>query len=114
MRSLNTIRKKKYKGELKTNKIRSWLSLTNAESFFRCRESEREIEATTKRAREEKKHTQHRTVKISQNEKFFVFFLHFNTQQRKTHSRCDRTGALYKIIRNLQERLSKKNSVNSL
>lgn len=83
-------------------------------AFFRCRESEREIETTTVRAREEKKHTQHRTVKISQNEKFFVFFLHFNTQQRKTHSRCDRTGALYNFIRIYKSGLGGKISVNSL
>ena len=43
----------------------------------------RESERSCANAKREKARQQN--VKISQNENFFVFFLHFNTQQRKTH-----------------------------
>ena len=42
-----------------------------------------ESERSCANAKREKARKQN--VKISQNENFFVFFLHFNTQQRKTH-----------------------------
>lgn len=48
--------------------------------------TKREQERSCANAKREKARKQNVKKKISQNEKFFfVFFLHFNTQQRKTH-----------------------------